>query len=306
MQKGVIIGRFQTDKLTEGHISLINHCIKKHGQPNTVILVGVTKSFPDDRDAIPFQFRKEMILEVYPQVIVLPLTDMREDHMWSDSIDAIINLIFGDGAKAILYGSRDSFLKTKSETCTYTGKHELEYFEPKVVISASERRAQIFANPNNNSSFREGLIYGQLIKPPHPYFAIDCIVRNNHNKIIIVRKPTETLYRFPGGFDDVIDESLEATVRREVSEELSDIEIDNIEYISSQKIDDWRYRGKLDKIKSVLFTAQFIFGHPKPSDDLAGGDVKWVDIDSLKQTYKTDLVPEHHILFESFIKKYAS
>ncbi|MDO8504789.1 MAG: NUDIX domain-containing protein, partial [Candidatus Liptonbacteria bacterium] len=71
------------------------------------------------------------------------------------------------------------------------------------------------------------------------------------------------------------DPSLEAACRREVGEETG-VEIDGMEYVGSFRIDDWRYRGREDKMLSAFFAATYIFGHPKAEDDIE--EVRWVPL----------------------------
>ncbi len=47
--------------------------------------------------------------------------------------------------------------------------------------------------------------------------------------------------------------------KREVQEEAG-VEVGNITYLGSTLINDWRYRGEIDKIKTALFVAKYVFG----------------------------------------------
>lgn len=53
---GVIIGRFQTNKLHEGHINLISHVLSNHKK--TIILLGVSRVQNTKKNPLDFASRK--------------------------------------------------------------------------------------------------------------------------------------------------------------------------------------------------------------------------------------------------------
>ena len=61
MKVGVIIGRFQCHKLTDGHKELINYVISKSDK--VLIFIGVSPLKPDIKNPLPFEMRKQMISE---------------------------------------------------------------------------------------------------------------------------------------------------------------------------------------------------------------------------------------------------
>jgi bifunctional NMN adenylyltransferase/nudix hydrolase len=61
--------------------------------------------------------------------------------------------------------------------------------------------------------------------------------------------------------------------------------------------DDWRYRNEISKIKTIFYSAEYIFGMPIAGDDIH--ELKWFDISVLK---KDDLVTTHHGLFDMLVK----
>ena len=68
----------------------------------------------------------------------------------------------------------------------------------------------------------------------------------------VAKKKEETKYRFVGGFVDNTDKSYEDAVIREVKEETK-LDINNIKYITSRIIDDWRYRYETEKIITSFY-----------------------------------------------------
>lgn len=105
---------------------------------------------------------------------------------------------------------------------------------------------------------------------------------------LLVRKPAEKLWRLCGGFVDVADESFEMAARREVHEELG-CEVGRLRYVGSFRVDDPRYREKLDKIVTALFVAAYVDGPIRPADDV--GEAQWFSTVDLNQ-----IVVEHRPL----------
>jgi NADH pyrophosphatase NudC (nudix superfamily) len=75
--------------------------------------------------------------------------------------------------------------------------------------------------------------------------------------------------------------------------EESGVEIADIRYVCSMKINDWRYRGTESCIKTAFFTAKYIFGRPEGADDVA--EAKWFKYSEIKPEH---IVEEHRPLLE--------
>jgi NADH pyrophosphatase NudC (nudix superfamily) len=150
------------------------------------------------------------------------------------------------------------------------------------------------------AEFRAGVIYANTVQNfPTSFQAIDAVIRHSTQpKVIVGRKTGEKGWRFPGGFVDPGDPSLERAVKREVREEVGDIEIDDIKYVCSIRVDDYRYRKSQRKIMTALFEVIYIYGPIKAGDDLE--EIRWQDIEGLTDC----LVEEHKPLAEAFIQKY--
>jgi bifunctional NMN adenylyltransferase/nudix hydrolase len=129
---------------------------------------------------------------------------------------------------------------------------------------------------------------------------VDIAVVNDKMEVLLARKPDEKKWRFIGGFSDPRTPSLEEDAKREVQEEAG-IEVEVISYLGSTMIDDWRYRGEQDKIKTALFLAKYIFGKPEGADDVA--EVKWVPIGT--GLTKDNVEPLHHVLVDIFNDKFG-
>lgn len=264
---GVIVGRFQSYELHEGHKELISFVKKNHHR--TVIILGLSPLKTTYRNPLDFQARKQMIQEEFPDIDVLYIKDMSSDTQWSKNLDMIIDDIVGPSCSVALYGSRDSFIDS------YKGKYETIALESNVYQSASANRELISKTTQPNKDFRKGVIWATYNRFPTAYTTVDVAIFNEtYDKILLGRKAGENKYRLIGGFSDVKSDSFEEDARREVYEETG-LEVGNITYVSSILIDDWRYRNEKDKIKTILFTAKVIFGKAEANDDIE--EIRWFD-----------------------------
>jgi bifunctional NMN adenylyltransferase/nudix hydrolase len=140
---------------------------------------------------------------------------------------------------------------------------------------------------------------------PTAFQTVDIAVVNDKGELLLARKPDEKKWRFIGGFSDPNSKSLEEDAKREVIEE-SGVEVGNITYLGSTIINDWRYRGEIDKIKTAFFVAKYTYGKPEGADDVA--EVKWVPIGRvpINNLMKNDIVEGHHVLVDIFNEKFVS
>jgi bifunctional NMN adenylyltransferase/nudix hydrolase len=308
---GVIVARVQTPELHEGHLALLNHVTSKHS--NVIVFLGIARIQNTKKNPLDFSTRKLMIQNMYPSIIILPLEDNRSDEKWSDNLDSMIRTILPD-KKAILYGSRDSFFTH------YHGSHDTEAFPEVGSHNATELRAEAAETPLPSKVFRAGVIYGIYKQRPITYPTVDVVVVDG-DKILLARKPDETLFRFVGGFVDRTDTNWEMAARRELYEETK-LSALRMEYVCSQAVEDWRYKGLDNGIMTTLFMthAWDQMGKPEASDDIA--EVKYFDLKdlysittdpSLSQEHISNknylfhiedkIVPEHVELMKTFIKK---
>lgn len=309
---GVIIGRFQTPYLHEGHTSILDKVCEMHS--NVVVFLGIPRIQNTKRNPLDFATRRKLIQERYPEVIVMALPDHRSDEKWSENVDNTLATIFPE-KQAILYGSRDSFIPY------YSGKHKTEMLDQVSSHNATDIRANASSDVLDSEEFRAGVIYGISKQRPVTYPTVDIVVANYDGQILLARKPAEDKFRFVGGFVDRTDDSYEMAARRELYEEtkLSGLKPT---YVASQQIKDWRY----EREDSGIMTTLFLFyewdqmGRPEASDDIA--EVKWFDLADLfeynqepslgdghippiKYTWKLEdkIVPEHIELMQTFLKK---
>lgn len=291
---GVVVARFQVDALHDAHRALIDTVVANHDR--VLIFLGVSVLKNSSSNPIPYVHRARMILDTYPNVEVYPQHDMQSDELWSNQLDRNIAEWVAPGQSITLYGSRDSFIKH------YSGKHKTEELVSNITVSGSDIRKKIITNYPSSDAFRAGLIAATGWRYPTAYQTVDVAIFNEGwTKLLLARKAGETNLRLVGGFSDPNSDSLEEDARREVLEETG-VEINDIEYVGSRKINDWRYRSEKDTIKTALFAATYAFGAAKAADDIV--HVEWCDVQELLTGDYSRIVPEHVPLMEMLYKKY--
>lgn len=289
---GIIVGRFQVNELHEAHIDLINSVIQKHDR--VLLFLGNSIIRNTTSNPLDYRARRAMIADKFPNVEVHYINDNPSDTAWSKSLDKQIGEQLLPMQSVTLYGSRDSFLKA------YSGKYNVCELEATTFISGTEVRRRVCNNYPPTADYRAGMIAATAYRYPTAFQTVDIAVVNDKGEILLARKPDEKKWRFIGGFSDPRSVSLEADAKREVTEEAS-VEVDDITYLGSTLIDDWRYRGEQDKIKTALFLAKYIYGKPEGSDDVA--EVKWVPIGT--GLTKDNIEPLHHVLVDMFNDKFG-
>lgn len=278
---GVIIGRFQVHDLHASQVEMIESVMAKHRK--VVLFLGVSPTLVTKRNPLDFVSRKEMILARFPQLTVLALPDVRSDQEWSITLDRRIREVLPVG-KIMLYGRREGVLER------YRGEFPTNELEPTTFVSGTEVRKNVSNEVMTSRDFRAGVIYAAYNQYDKVFAAVEVAVLKGHN-ILLARKPTENELRFIGGFTLPDDNSFEDTVRREVRTEAC-IEVHNIRYVGSAKIDDWRYREESDKIISLLYVADYAGGHIEPNDDIS--ELRLVPIHEFSASM---LVEEHRSLY---------
>lgn len=288
---GVIVGRFQVHELHKAHIDLIQTVCTRHDK--VLIFLGLSPLMVTTENPLDYESRKQMILEKFPKVNVLYVKDQFSDQVWSKKLDEQIADVTSPAQSVVLYGSRDSFMGH------YHGKYSTQELEQEQYVSGSEVRKTISRSVRATPDFRAGVIWASHGKFPTCYPTVDvAIFSRSGDKVLLGRKSNEEQYRLIGGFADPNSYSYEDDARREVQEEAS-IEISDPVYVTSAKVEDWRYRKERDCIKTLLFRATHVGGDPRPDDDIA--EVKWFDVAGFLPDM-ANIMPNHRVLLRKALE----
>lgn len=279
---GVIVGRFQVHELHEAHRAIIASVLAKHRK--VIMFLGVSATLVTKHNPLDFVARKEMLLQAFPQLTVLSLPDMPSDKDWSKALDQRIREVAPVGG-VTLYGGRDSFISR------YFGDFLTQELEQHVFVSGTEVRKNVSSEVKSTPDFRAGVIYAAYNQYDKVHPTVDVAILRD-DTVLLGKKPNQSKYRFIGGFADPRDDSYEQSAMREALEETG-VEVGDVRYCGSAKIDDWRYAGETDKIMTLFFTAQYVFGRIQPQDDIS--ELRFFKLTELK---RDDLVPEHGILYD--------
>ncbi len=279
---GVIVGRFQVNELHDAHRQIIDHVRKNHKK--VIVFLGVSPTLTTKNNPLDFVSRKEMLLQAYPSVTVMPLPDHPSDEEWSKELDGRIKEACPINS-VLLYGGRDGFVKY------YHGRFATTEIEQTIFVSGTEIRKEVSREVRPTADFRSGVIYAAYNQYPKVFATVDVAILDGE-KVLLGRKPNQHKFRFLGGFTDPTDDSFEDAAMREVKEE-SGLDVTDVVYLGSSRIDDWRYRSEEDKIMTHLFTAKYTVGNPQATDDIA--ELRWYNLKDLTEDV---FVKEHYPLFK--------
>lgn len=309
---GVIVGRFQVHELHEGHMELIRAVKGRHNR--VIIFVGTSPNVFTKRNPLDFITRKAMIQSKFPDITVLLLPDVATDERWSEILDERIREVTGYG-DVTLYGGRDSFVPH------YSGSfHPVELTLPATEhIKGEDIRNKLTNQVIESADFRAGVIYAAMNQWPKVITCVDAVILHRtltsptlaaeHAHLVyeflLGRKAGEPGWRFIGGHAEPVTKSFEQDVRDEVSQESGlDIRPENVMYIGSCYVPDWRWAAEQDKVKTLVFVCEATTLGAKAKDDIS--EVRWFPIQKVTEGL---LTPVHHpilkLVQERFRKEFA-
>lgn len=292
---GVIVARFQTPYLHDGHKAIIDHVKGMHNK--VVVVLGVSPVLGSKKNPLDFPTREKMLKKAYPDVVVLPLSDHPLDTKWSANLDCLLINTF-PGAGFVLYGSRDSFIKY------YFGLKKVQELPESGKHSATLIRQQMSDRVMDAEAFRIGVIYAYANMYTKVYPTVDiALFRNDRKEMLLGKKEIDQKWRLLGGFSNPTDNTFEDAALRELQEECGPVQCSPMKYEASMRVEDWRYRHEEDKIITTLFSTDIISGEPKGSDDIQ--DVDWFTMENVAKMHEQKmLAPEHNPQFDLLINRY--
>lgn len=293
---GVIIARFQTPYLHEGHQYLVNEIRAKHNR--VIVVLGVSPVKGSRRNPFDFYTREKLLKQYAPELLVLPLGDHPDDGVWSERLDQLLQGTFPQES-FILYGSRDCFIPYYSGHLPAMALPELGDHSATAIRDANADKVL------DSTDFRMGINYAYHNTYEKVCPTVDiAVLKNNGAEVLLGRKHGMAAWRFPGGFADPADICFEAAAERELQEECGALTTGPMQYVGSARIDDWRYRSEADKITTTFFKTDYIDGHAKAHDDL--GSVAWFSTGTLMNMMETGAIAaEHHVLVNMLVKKFT-
>lgn len=282
---GIIVGRFQCPYIHDGYKELMLEVSVRHTR--VIIFVGQSPLKFEKNDPYDYSIRKAMLEQMVYNFEIHKLNDFGDVELWSKELDKRIAGLMGGNETPVLYGSRDRF--------KYTGKYPVVDIPAHLEISATQIREECGKEVHNTEDFRRGINYVTQTDYVKVQPTVDIAPYSfRTNEVLLVKKPRERYYRFVGGRADVRSDSYEADALRELEEETSLIG-KNLEYMGSTRIEDWRYRGRENKVKTLFFAVTKWSGVPLLMDDLEGGDYMWKNLAEL-ETDDAMIMPEHRVL----------
>lgn len=293
---GVVVGRFQTPYLTKGQKELLSFADASCTQ--LIVVLGVSPLKVSYRHPLNVESRRLMVKEFHPDAIVLWKSDRSDDGVWSEELDAMLAPYVGQNQTVLLFGGRDSFIPR------YHGRHVTHQVpEDSSHESATDLRRSVGRDVIDHANFRQGVVWASQNMWPTVYPTVDIILAKEsqtdpYEEILLVRKPHEKVWRFPGGFVSPTDKHLEMAARRELVEETG-LGVNDLRYIGSFLVDDWRYKNEPNKIMTTLFYGAFMSGFPVPGDDVeeaAFFPARTVE----NMVVECKLAPSHHPLWDAY------
>lgn len=280
------VGRFQFHTLCDEVVDIYKKLSTK-GKTNIVVSLSPLKGTKNN--PFNFQTRKSVLTPlVEGNGSIYYINNKPSDKQWSKELDRVISTSSNESDNIIVVGRQSTV------GVAYSGKYKFVPIDEEHIISYQKLVNDTLKSPPiNDIKFRLGILFAQQEKYDTAFTCVDVAIFNEDNtKILLGYKNIDKIddtvfYRFIGGFSDPTTKTFEQDVRREAYEETG-VEIGDIKYIASFLVDDWRYREERDKIKTLLFTAKYVFGAIRAGDDIDG--LKWFDVRSLTEDM---LVPNH-------------
>lgn len=298
-----LVGRFQVHELHKAHRYVIDQVVKN--SKKVILFLGVPKVVGTKKNPLDFETRKKMIQLEYPDIVISPLPDFSDDKTWTKELDRRIREIYPIG-EVLLYGGRDSFIPFYKKS---RGQFDCKELEQHTYVSGTEVRKLISEEVKNSPDFRAGVIYNSYNQYPKVHPCVDVAILNERDEVLM-SKTFEDKWKFIGTFSHPKDTSFEDSAIRKIKKDIGgSIEIENLEYLGSSLIQDWRYKSEEDKIITNFYSTKIKSGSIEPSDNIS--ELRWVpfvELDSWlsfdnKYYIGSNIAEEHVVLLKILLKK---
>lgn len=292
-QLAVVIGRFQYQTLTPGHLAVLEGAAI--AGEHVLILVGRSPTVNTRRDPLSYELRADMLRQEWKwktPFTILPLDNHPSNVVWAGNVDRLID-VYAAGGPAVLIGGEDSCDGVYKAA---GGKHPFRIINA-VPLHATELRAAL-RPMNADQAFRSGVVWAAQQRFVSVFQCVDVLIYGPQG-VLLAHKAIDPdgQWRLVGGFVDPEDKSLEDAVRREVAEETG-LKIWDMRYAGSARVYDWRYTGP-EIIMTAVFVAEIETGSSvcKASDDI--DSLKW-----FSPAYTVlPIVSEHQQILNLALKK---
>jgi bifunctional NMN adenylyltransferase/nudix hydrolase len=309
----VLYTPFQTPVIPGPHKNVLDLLFEKYG--TVVVALHQKRVTPTKNNPLGFAAREAMVRE-YVQSLgryayIVPVVDKKYPKDQVAALEACITPLFTEPIKVWLF-TNEEFLSLYVEN---GGTWQYSTHRHGLLSAEMDARKSAMVLNCTSEDFRRGVIYAMNSQFPISWGTVDMAIRRvviidreapPHEKVLYLfgKKPGEVGWRFPGGFKDVGDIDYETAVWREGGEEVLKSGIDPKSvltkpvYISSRKVNDWRYRQEKDAITTLFYQMEFIGTEDQiaANDDLA--DAKWFDLSELK---REDIEGEHKYLYDELV-----
>lgn len=284
----VIMGRFQNEDICLIMDEFIKKCLSTNDK--VLILLGLSPVVATKENPLDFETRKLMLQQAYPDVGIAYVKDNKSDEKWVADIDTQVSSYISKHRidDAVIYGGQYTFYKF------YNGLYTKDIIPQEIYVNNELQAKKVASNVKATADFRAGVIWATRNQYPKVYPTVDIAVMDN-DQLLLARKPDEDKLRFIGGFVDP-NEKFEDAAKREVMEE-ANITVDNLQWMGTFPIDDFRYLREVDKITTTFFVADYVDGIPRAQDDIA--EIRWVNLNEIDED---DIVPNHRELFNTLVE----
>jgi len=295
---GIVVGRFQVPELTLAHKDLLSFLANKN-HTETAIFLG-SSIYPNRNNPLSYTYRRAKINEYLElkNLTIFNIVDEKDNNIWSSKLDLMIQEQYKN-FEVTLYGGRDSFInrysgKFKNSFCDVT-QYGINYLDSGTISRNS-------ITSSNSTSFGKGIIFAFNNQYPSIKSTVDIAVidKDTGALLVIEKKSDNGFHRFPGGHIDLNDTNLRISACRELREEVGISQIfNNMIYIGSSKINDWRFTDKNNEGVMTTFFCTFV--DRKTIIPIANDDADYCGWMSAKDFDKI-IVEEHKILLKMLIE----